>query len=115
MNDTEPHKLFLDVLSIFEKLSGHKFTPFLTASKFVALANFSNMTCEGFNKIDFNLLFTSVMSMEFDSAHMGLASFLVAIERIAKKLVSSYDQSAPYQGVRLILDRISANYNQKQS
>jgi len=51
-------EVFTDILKVYGKLSGCRFTDTLTASKFCKLALYSGMENEKITKNGYNLIFT---------------------------------------------------------
>ena len=53
--------VFNQMMQVYGYLSGYKFKDVLTASKFVKLSQFPNMTTQNFLKYDYDLLFRKVI------------------------------------------------------
>jgi len=79
-------EVFTDILKVYGKLSGCRFTDALTASKFCKLAMYSGMENEKITKNDYNLIFTKILRNSADQRNMDFYEFIKAFEVLSARL-----------------------------
>lgn len=104
--------IFNDMLGIFGKLSGCKFSDSLTSSKFCKLAKYSGMLNEKLTKMDYDLIFTKIVRSAGDTMKartMDFYDFIRALELLASKLrESTFDLSNKLPAVASLVSNLKA-------
>ena len=100
--------LMKNLLEIFGKLSGIRYKPNLSSSRFCKLATFSGMTHEKFTKTDYDLLFGKILNGA-ENKQMDFINFITVIEKIASKLFPDFDPCDKTPFIERIIDRVLPN------
>jgi len=103
-------QLFKDILTIFGKLSGTRYKTHLVSGKFVKLASLPGMVSDKLCKADYDILYKKIVQQSEDK-QMSFATFIMAIETLATKLIDDLDPENKKDAVEALVGRILSGFD----